>query len=104
MSSLRERLPDIIEMRDRGVSDRQIAWRLGFSPEYIRRVAGNNGRCGTPRDPGFVAAARKLWLQRKPRLSVRDIALHLGVSKNVIIGVAHRNAFPARPSPIRRSP
>lgn len=50
--------------------------------------------------PEFIGRARALWHEG---LSTAKIGRKLGVSKNVIVGVAHRNeGFPARPSPIRR--
>ena len=47
----------------------------------------------------FVDSARALWIAGK---SAAQIAVALGVNKDVIIGVAHRNEFPTRPSPIIR--
>ena len=47
-----------------------------------------------------VANAR--WLWEKEGLSARKIGEAMGLSKDVIIGIAHRNNFPARPSPIKR--
>lgn len=97
---LQEWFPDIVALRDQGLSDRQIATRLGCWPDTVRRIAGSNGKFAPPRDPAFVAAARKLWMQQEPRLSVREIGIQLGVSENVVVGIAHRNDFLARPSPI----
>ena len=42
---------------------------------------------------------RKLWNQR---LSASAIGRQLGVSKNAVVGKAHRLKLPARPSPIRK--
>jgi GcrA cell cycle regulator len=39
----------------------------------------------------------KLWMEG---LSLREIGLALGVSKNAVIGKAYRLALPSRPSPI----
>jgi len=42
---------------------------------------------------------RALWIQQ-PRLSTREIGLVMGLSKNQVVGKAHRLKLPARPSPI----
>ena len=47
--------------------------------------------------PGFIAKARRRW---DKGLSASKIGAELGVTKNVIIGIAHRNGFSARPSPL----
>lgn len=47
------------------------------------------------------AKALKLWLQTEPRLSAAAIGRQLGISKNGVIGLANRNAWPRRPSPIK---
>lgn len=56
------------------------------------------------RQPGHTVAsikrARMMWIAGQP---VRAIAEALGITRNAVIGIAHRNeGFPARPSPIRR--
>jgi GcrA cell cycle regulator len=42
---------------------------------------------------------RALWIQQPP-LSTREIGLAMGLSKNQVVGKAHRLKLPARPSPI----
>ena len=49
----------------------------------------------------FFAKARVLWDEG---LSARDIAKRLKVTKNAISGLAFRNKFPPRPSPIHPPP
>jgi GcrA cell cycle regulator len=49
-----------------------------------------------------VRQLRLLWVV-EPRLSTSEIGRRLGVSKNAVVGKAHRLDLPARPSPIRRS-
>lgn len=49
-------------------------------------------------DPAVVALARKLWDEG---LSASKIGARCGTTKGAIIGCAHRNLWPARPSPIR---
>jgi hypothetical protein len=48
----------------------------------------------------LIGLARQLWERGLPTV---QIARELGVTKNTIIGLARRNGFPARPSPIRVS-
>ncbi len=53
-----------------------------------------------PRSDWAVAnldAIRALWLDG---VSASAIAERFGVSKNAVIGLAHRNKFPARPNPV----
>lgn len=47
-----------------------------------------------------IARARELWAMG---LSTSEIGRAMGVNKNVIVGIAHRNGFPGRPSPIKRA-
>ena len=46
-----------------------------------------------------IARLRLLWDEG---LSTAEIGRRLGVSKNAVVGKAHRMTLPARPSPIRR--
>lgn len=48
-----------------------------------------------------VARLRMLWDEG---FSTAEIGRRLGVSKNAVVGKAHRLDLPARPSPIRRGP
>jgi len=48
-----------------------------------------------------IARLRELWAEGH---STAEIGRRLGVSKNAIVGKAHRLDLPARPSPIRRDP
>lgn len=55
--------------------------------------------------PKFIAECLRLW---NTGLSVRLIAARMepqssGLTKNAVIGIADRNDFPARPSPIKRA-
>ena len=47
-----------------------------------------------------ISRLRDLWTEGH---STAEIGRRLGVSKNAIVGKAHRLDLPARPSPIRRS-
>src|SRR3954471_13325085 len=47
-----------------------------------------------------IARARALWDEG---LTGTDIARELGCSRNSLIGLAHRNKFTPRPSPIRHA-
>lgn len=79
-----------------------------------RKRKGTNQRMGAPRivksprlsnnphNASVVEQAKELWIRG---LSAQRIALKLTTpgyefSKNAIIGIAHRNNFPPRPSPI----
>src|SRR5487761_2566271 len=46
-----------------------------------------------------IARLRGLWAEG---LSTAEIGRRMGVSKNAVVGKAHRLNLPARPSPIRR--
>ncbi len=48
-----------------------------------------------------VQQLHKLWATGA---STAEIGRRLGVSKNAVVGKAHRSGLPARPSPIRRMP
>lgn len=51
--------------------------------------------------PERIERLRVLWLQERPQISAVAIGKLLGVSKNSVVGKAHRLKLPARPSPIR---
>jgi len=48
-----------------------------------------------------ISHLRALWAEGH---STAEIGRRLGVTKNAIVGKAHRLDLPARPSPIRRDP
>jgi GcrA cell cycle regulator len=50
-------------------------------------------------ESALVLRLRELWADG---LKTKDIACELGVSKNAVVGKAHRLNLPPRPSPIRR--
>jgi GcrA cell cycle regulator len=52
-------------------------------------------------DEETIRLLRELWAEG---LSTAEIGRRLGVSKNAIVGKAHRLDLEARPSPIRRDP
>ncbi len=49
----------------------------------------------------IIVRLKALWLEGH---STAEIGRRLGISKNAVVGKAHRLALEARPSPIRRSP
>jgi GcrA cell cycle regulator len=49
--------------------------------------------------PEAIETLRALWAEG---LSTAEIGRRMGVSKNAVVGKAHRLNLPARPSPIRR--
>src|SRR4051794_41195803 len=50
---------------------------------------------------GTIARIRALWPEG---LSTAEIGRRMGITKNAVVGKAHRLNLPARPSPIRRVP
>jgi hypothetical protein len=96
-------LPLIRRLRGEGVSDAEIARKLGCVQSSVLRIAGKLGRYGCnsrgkPSRPyahpaAFIAEARRLW---DLGYKMDEIARSMGVTKGVIAGVAHRNEFPAR--------
>jgi GcrA cell cycle regulator len=48
-----------------------------------------------------IVRFRQLWDQTDPELSTAEIGRQMGVSKNAVVGKAHRLDFPSRPSPIQ---
>ncbi|WP_239451492.1 GcrA family cell cycle regulator, partial [Elioraea rosea] len=48
-----------------------------------------------------IATLRQLWAEG---LSTAEIGRRMGISKNAVVGKAHRLNLAARPSPIRRVP
>lgn len=98
---IRALIPRINAMRERGLSDGEIGRRLGYAggQQRVAQIAGPRGNKPPPRTEVFVAEARRLWATG---LSIRQIGKELGVTLNVVVGVAHRNNFPPRPSPIKR--
>ncbi|MBW8271055.1 GcrA family cell cycle regulator, partial [Caldovatus aquaticus] len=48
-----------------------------------------------------IETLRALWAEG---LSTAEIGRRMGVSKNAVVGKAHRLNLPPRPSPIRRDP
>jgi len=48
-----------------------------------------------------IGRIRTLWAEG---LSTAEIGRRMGITKNAVVGKAHRLNLPARPSPIRRTP
>lgn len=46
-----------------------------------------------------LRTCRRLW---NAGMSISAIGVRLNVTRNVVVGIAHRNGFPGRPSPIKR--
>src|SRR5580704_4356957 len=94
----------IISLRADGRRDAWIAELYGVSAERIRQIAG--GRASgheheTDWTDELIGQLRALWAEGH---STAEIGRRLGVTKNAIVGKAHRLDLPARPSPIRRDP
>lgn len=58
-----------------------------------------SGRFARVHSDEVIGRARELWDRG---LSVRLIGVELGLSRNQVIGIAHRSGFPPRPSPVRK--
>jgi hypothetical protein len=68
-------------------------------PENIARRRAARLKVGDMHSAETIERARALWRQG---YSAAEIGRRMNVSKNVIIGIAHRNSFAPRPSPIKR--
>lgn len=67
---------------------------------YRRAYEGNHGPAGGSWTAEQCARLALLW-GATPRISAGQIARMMGLSKNAIVGKAHRMGLPGRPSPIR---
>lgn len=89
-----ERLwPQLAQSRTEAI--RQDAKRRYSVPGHREKMRAAN----RVHSDGAIAFARELW---DAGLSINRIGNQMGVTRNVIVGIAHRNEFPPRPSPIRR--
>ena len=61
---------------------------------------GNRNRCRPDHEKIVILTARMLWDEG---YTAGQIAPAIGLSRSAVCGVAHRNDFPPRPSPIRSS-
>lgn len=70
---------------------------------YMRngKEVATHSREDTWDDPAVELKLRALW---ESGLSTEKIGKAMGLTKNAIVGKAHRLDLPARPSPIRRDP
>lgn len=102
-SSFSDRNLKILALAEHGLSAAEIGRRHGMSGRRVNQIlvkfVGFRGARYQRRSPEFVAEARRLW--EEGSLSVRLVGKEMGVTKGVIIGVAHRNDFPAKPSPLK---
>lgn len=93
-------IPKIMQYRAVGWDDAWIGRKFGVSSTRIFQLVGPNRRRHTHSDD-TISRARVLWWQGH---STSEIGRRLGITKNAVVGIAHRNeGFPARPSPIRRA-
>lgn len=67
-------------------------------PHKKQRFCGVSCRNGA-HDDETIRTCRYLWGRG---MSISAIGVWLNVTRNVVVGIAHRNQFPARPSPIKR--
>ena len=81
----------------RGLPRKKYAPRAGTPKEPAPKRSASSGFYWS--DPTTIAKMRALWDEGLP---ASEIGERMGVSKNAVVGKAHRLGFPARPSPIRR--
>ena len=80
----------------KGETLRSVAADLNLSVEHIRQIAiaaGVPRRTKEKNTAEIIRSARRLWSRG---MSASQIGEAMGVTKNVVIGIAHRNDFPAR--------
>jgi hypothetical protein len=80
------------------------------SKVFVPHKSNVNRFCSQPcwwkrigHDPALIEAARRHWDEGVPTLQIAALlttAFDRPVTKNAVIGLAHRHGFPARPSPI----
>lgn len=56
----------------------------------------------SPWTPALKCQLAALWMQAEPKLSTAEIGRAMGISKNAVVGMAHRMNLPPRQSPIIR--
>lgn len=99
MMALRDRLPQMIEMRRSGMTLNQMAKQIHYSAQHIGLILNANGILRRREDrtdvhpEEFIQKARALW---DKGLTMSQIGKRLGVNKDVISGIKHRNKFPRR--------
>lgn len=77
-----------------------VAREFGVTRERIRQVVGTaRPKLQINWDQDCISFARMRWDEGA---FASEIAEEMGVTRNSIVGIAHRNNFPPRPSPIRR--
>lgn len=68
-------------------------------PDYMRAYQGRNG--GIRWTPEMEDRLRALWGMT---MTASEIGREMGLSKDSVVGKAHRLSLPQRPSPIQRGP
>lgn len=99
--TVQQRAARYVRRYEAGETYRAIAASEGITDVTVVRVIeiafGWHPLRHPDRPPEFIAEARAL---RDHGMSFSQIGRALGVSKNVIIGISHRNNWPTGPSPI----
>jgi hypothetical protein len=109
MTPVRDRESDVRAWRSEGMSNTAIAALLGVSRERIGQVFGRTGACRPRHPPAVISAARMFWDEGHTASEIARLmadccpTITKTVTKNAVIGIADRNDFPARPSPIIRA-
>ncbi len=110
MIPIRARAAEVHIWRAAGMSNAAIAGHLGVSGERVRQVFGRVATARPRHPPDVIVAARSLWDEGHAAseiarfMAVRCPEIAKTITKNAVVGIADRNDFPARPSPIRRTP
>lgn len=94
----RDHMAQIRRMRRNGRTDAAIGRRFGITRERVGQLLGPRGDKMPDHNDAFIGQARSLWDEGH---STSEIGRRMNVTKNVIVGVAHRNDFPPRPSPLK---
>lgn len=94
----RDHMAKMRRMRRDGRADAAIGRRFGITRERVGQLLGPRGDKMPDHTDEFIAQARSLWDEGH---STSEIGRRMNVTKNVIVGVAHRNDFPPRPSPLK---
>jgi hypothetical protein len=113
MIKLTPREAEVAALYNAGLSQPQIARRLGYSQalvySFILHARRKNGAASVPsrKRPEFDwtdAAILRLCELYGQGLSTAAIGADLRCGKNAVVGKCHRLGLPPRPSPIRRAP
>lgn len=97
-----ERAARFAQMRADGMTNAAIGRHEGICRERVGSILGRL----SPRKPRYPEweSEKKQWLQKlwAEGHSISAIGREMHISRNAVVGQAHRMDLPGRPSPIRR--